>query len=198
MPRCTAWPSALLSLAVLCAAPQTSKLDRSWKPYTNAQWGYCVSYPSRWMKGDAFDGAGIFVETGIKRYSKPLGEIDIGVLPADLAVDAKAVPVNLTRDLLTQDLETHFDGLKKFERAESIEILEKREIQVLGNSALFTKDRYYDPQERATWVEEILFTRHKGALYRLELECRDDQLERFEPVFHTFVSTFRFECAESQ
>jgi len=192
MPRLTAWPSVFLSLAVLCAAPQTSKQDRSWKPYTNLQWGYCVSYPSRWLKGDAFDGAGIFVETGLKRFSKPLGEIDIGVLPADLTA-AQALPIKLT-----DDLETHFDGLKKFERAESIEILEKRELQILGSPALFTKDRYYDPQDRATWVEEIIFTRHKGALYRLELECRNDQLERFEPVFQTFVGTFRFDCAVAQ
>lgn len=182
----------MVSIALLCAAPQPAKQDRTWKPYTNSQWDYCISYPSHWLKGDAFDGAGIYVETGVKRYSKPLGEIDVGVMPAEVE-SAVATPVSLV-----ENLQVHFDGLKKFERAEAIEVLEKREMKLAGSSALFTKDRYYDPQERATWIEEIIFTHHKGALYRLELECRDDQLERFEPVFQTFVSTFRFDCSVAQ
>lgn len=171
-------------------AGTAAKQDRSWKAYENAQWGYCVSYPSHWLKGDAFEGAGIFVASGAKRFSKPLGEMDIGAVPASAASAA-----SLT---LVDDLETHLDGLKKFERAENLEILEQREMQILGNSALFTKDRYYDPQERAAWVDEIVFTEHKGALYRLELECRADQVERFEPVFQMFVSTFRFECGSGK
>lgn len=195
MPRKGTWVFGLVPVVVLCAAPLAEKQDRAWKLYTNAQWGYCVSYPSRWLKGDAFEGAGIYVETGLKKYSKPLGEIDIGVLPAAAGSVARATPVSLIQDSFVEDLEIHFDGLKKFERAERIEIMEKRETQILGNSALFTKDRYYDPQERATWMEEIIFTHHNGALYRLELECRDDQLPRFEPVFQTFVSTFRFDCS---
>lgn len=176
------------------AAPDAPlKQDRSWKPYTNAQWGYCVSYPSRWRKGDAFDGAGIFVETGSRKSSKPLGAIDVGALPEPNA------PVRLTQPVnLLNDFETHLDGLKKFERAESVVILDKREVEILGGSALFTKDRYYDPQDRADWAEEIIFTRHKGTLYRLELECRADQLPRFEPVFNLFVRTFRFDCAPVQ
>ena len=195
MPRKSAWWLGVVSMAVLCAAPLTEKQDRTWKLYTNAQWSYCVSYPSRWLKGDAFDGAGIYVETGVKKYSKPLGAIDVGVLPAEAGAVARATPVSLVPDFFVEDLAAHFDGLKKFERAESIEILEKRQIELVGSSALFTKDRYYDPQERATWIEEIVFAHHNGALYRLELECRDDQLPRFEPVFQTFVSTFRFDCS---
>lgn len=166
------------------------KQDRSWKPYANPQWGFCVSYPSRWVKGDAFEGSGIFVETGAKKLSKPLGEMDVGALPnADAEPPALARPVNLL-----DDFEVHLDGLKKFERAESVEILDKKEIEILGGPALFIKDRYYDPQDRANWAEEIIFTRHNGLLYRLELDCRADQLPRFEPVFNLFVRTFRFDC----
>lgn len=179
----------LICVAQAFASGQAPKQDRSWKPYENAQWGYCVSYPSRWMKGDAFDGAGIFVATGLKRFSKPLGEIDVGALPA--ASEADARPASFT---FVDDLEAHLNGLKKFERAESLEILEKRGMQVAGVPALFTKDRYYDPQERASWIDEIIFTERKGRLYRLELECRADQVERFEPVFQMFVGTFRFDC----
>jgi hypothetical protein len=177
----------LLFLAQLVAfSGQAPKQDRSWKAYANTQWGYCVSYPSRWLKGDAFDGAGIFVATGEKRFSRPLGEIDVGALPASRPQDS-----SLT---LIEDRDAHLEVLKKFERAESLEILEQREMQVAGAAALFIKDRYYDPQERAAWIDEIIFTERKGTLYRLELECRADQVDRFEPVFQMFVGTFRFDC----
>jgi hypothetical protein len=189
MLRKSSWWVVFACVAVACAGSSTEKQDRAWKAYANPQWGYCVSYPARWLKGDAYDGAGIYVKTGLKKFSRAVGEIDIGVIPDEAAPAVRTAPVKLV-----DDLETHFDGIKKFERAEGIEILEKREMQLVGDSALFTKDRYYDPQERAKWAEEIIFVRHKGALYRLELECRDDQLARFEPVFQRFVSTFRFDC----
>jgi len=163
------------------------KLDRAWKHYRNTQWRYCVSYPSRWLKGDAFDGAGLFVETGAKKFSKPLGEIDIAaILPSDTA-HAQTVD-------LGHDLEAHFEVLKRFERAERMEVLEQRRMQFLGYAAIFMKDRYYDPQERATWLEEMLLVDRKDSLFRLELECRADQAARFEPVFTQVVDTFRFDC----
>jgi hypothetical protein len=164
------------------------KQDRSWKRYYNPSFGYCVSYPSRWLKGDAFDGAGLFVKTGVSKYSRPLGAIDFGVLDSPPA-DARLAPVNLV-----EDWRVHLAGLKQFERAERMEILEQRELKFLGHSALFTKNRYYDPQERANWAEEILFINRNGTLYRLELECRLDQLGRFEPVFSQLMNTFQFDC----
>ncbi len=173
---------AVLSLAgVFAHAGSTPKQDRAWKRYYNQQWGYCVSYPSRWVKEDAFEGAGIFVESGVKKYSKPLGEIDIGARSA----------ASVT---LIDNVQAHLEGLKKFERAQKLELLDKREMQLFGSSALFTKDRYYDPLERASWVDEIVFASRGQTLYRLELECRADQLTRFEPVFTYLVSTFQFDC----
>jgi hypothetical protein len=166
------------------------KLDRSWRTYHNGEWGYCVSYPSRWLRGDAFDGAGLFVETGVKKFSKPLGEIDVIALPDPTTAD-QGSPVPLT---LVESLQVHLDGLRRFERAEQIEVLESRPMQLVGASALFTKDRYHDPQDGSSWVDEIVFAKYKGRLYRLELTSQTDQLPRFEPVFARVVSTFRFEC----
>jgi hypothetical protein len=93
------------------------------------------------------------------------------------------------------NLQVHLDGLKRFERAERMEVLEQRKLDLEGNPGLFTRDRYYDPLERANWIEEIVFAKHKDVIYRLELECRSDQLERFQPVFEHVLSTFQFECA---
>jgi hypothetical protein len=165
------------------------KQDRSWKRYYNPSFGYCVSYPSRWLRGEAFDGAGLFVKTGASRFSRPMGAMDFAVLDSP-PVGARLAPISLI-----EDLRVHLAGLKKFERAERMEILEQRELKFLGHSALFTKNRYYDPQERANWAEEILFINRNGTLYRLELECRLDQLGRFEPVFSQLMNTFRFDCA---
>lgn len=191
--RIVAWLGAVLCCVVLSPIVEAFKTaspprqDRAWKSYRNSQWGYCVSYPSRWLKGDAFEGAGLFVATGEKKYSKPLGEIDVTALVPAGGVGNQSVA-------LADDLETHFNVLRRFVRAERVEMLDKRQMEVMGNLGLFTKDRYYDPQERATWLEELVLVTRKDALFRLELECRADHAERFEPVFAHVLQTFRFDC----
>jgi len=165
------------------------RLDRSWKRYRNSEYGYCVSYPSRWVRGEAFEGAGLFVKTGLKKFSRPIGAIDFEVLASE-PKDARMLPVNLA-----ESLQDHLDGLQKFERAERMEILEKREMQVQGSAGLFIKHRYYDPQERATWIEEVLFVNRKETVYRFEMDCQASQIERFAPVFEYLVSTLQFDCS---
>jgi hypothetical protein len=185
------WRTTLLcgfAFSSLVLAGSAPKQDRTWKRYTNPGFGYCVSYPAHWLAGQAFDGAGLFVKTGVSRFSRPLGAIDFGVLDSPPA-DARTAPISLV-----EDLRVHMAGLRKFQRAERVEVLETREMQFRGHSALFTKNRFYDPQERATWAEEIMFVNRNGTLYRLALECRADQLERFEPVFSHLLGTFQFDC----
>jgi hypothetical protein len=165
------------------------RLDRQWKRYRNSEYGYCVSYPSRWVRGEAFEGAGLFVETGLKKFSRPVGAIDFEVL-SSVPKDARALPVSLA-----ESLEDHLAGLQKFERAERMEILEKREMQVQGSAALFTKHRYYDPQDRATWMEEVVFVNRNENLYRFEMDCRAEQFRRFAPVFEYLVGTVQFDCS---
>jgi hypothetical protein len=174
-------------------ADSPPKQDRSWKHYRNQQLGYCVSYPSRWLKGDAFEGAGFYVETGLKKYSRPLGEIDVGVFPPTSTDAPYTASVSLT-----ENLQAHLEGLKTFERAKDMEVLEKRSIQFLGSPALFTKDRYYDPLDRRTWIDEVVFVQRGNRLFRFELECNADQLARFEAVFTRLLSSFQFECGIAQ
>ncbi|MBV9265302.1 MAG: hypothetical protein JO061_03950 [Acidobacteriaceae bacterium] len=156
------------------------KQDLSWKRYTNKTLGYCLSYPARWVRGEAFDGTGMFFETGVKKFSLPIGEMDIGVSSAT--------------DELPQLVAIHLDGIKKFQRARDMEILDRRTLNLAGAQALFTKDRYTDPLEKENWIEEFVLARYKNALYRLEMVCRAEHVERFEPMFSRFVKTFRFEC----
>jgi hypothetical protein len=165
------------------------KPETSWKLYRNKRWGYCVSYPSRWLKGEAFEGSGIFVKTGVKKHSRPVAAIDVGAFANPPEAPAEATPISLI-----ENFQLHVEGLKKFQRAERLEILEKRAIDLAGHSALFTKDRYFDPLDGATWVDEIVLVSRNQTLYTLELECRSDQLARFEPVFSHFVTTFEFDC----
>jgi hypothetical protein len=168
-----------LASAWCAKIPSTRRLDSAWKRYANDDLGYCVSYPSRWLRGEAFEGAGMYFETGTKKYGRPAGEMDISAF-SDLK------PVDY--------LETHLEGLKKFERAQNLKVLEKREMPLLGTVALFTKDTYFDPQDRTDWVDEIVLAKYHGVLYRLELECRADQVSRFEPLFAQFVQSFRIDC----
>ena len=62
-----------------------------------------------------------------------------------------------------------------------LETLAQQRLKVQGFTALYAKNRYYDPLERSTWVEEVVFVERKGELYRLELQCSPDQIDRFEP-----------------
>ncbi len=190
------WRKLLLcSLAFTCVVAARShgnndqKQDRSWKHYRNSDYGYCVSIPSRWMKGEAFEGAGLYVEAGMKMTSRPLGAIDFEAI-ANSPKDARMLPINLA-----DSLQDHLAVLQKFERAERMEILEKRETQVQGSNALYTKHRYYDPQERATWMEEVLFVNRNETVYRFELDCRADQIERFDAVFEHLLGTVEFDCS---
>ncbi len=164
----------------------TPRADRGWKRYTNTQWGYCVNYPRRWQRGDAIDGSGIYARTGVTKRSLPAGAVDITAFN-----DAPAAVKNVS---LSSDMEADMDGLRKFVRAEETRILEQRQMTIAGADALFLKAKYFDPREKSFWVEEIILTRRKGRLYRLELQSRADQMRRFEPVFVRFASSFQFDC----
>jgi hypothetical protein len=175
------------------SSASAAKQDAVWKRYYNAEAKYCVSYPSHWYKADAFDGSGLYVIAGVKKHSRATGEIDLGIVDSA----ASANQAHATAIKLTDDFASHLDVLKKFERADRVEVLDQHTTQVAGNPALFTKDRYYDPQDRSTWLEEILFVQRNQDLYRLELECKADQIARFEPVFSQFVNSLEFDCVNS-
>jgi hypothetical protein len=170
------------------AAKPIPKQDRSWKPYRNAQAGYCLSYPGRWRRGEAFDGAGFYVATGVSRYSRPVGEIDV-------AVFANPGEVHSADTSLSDDAQQHLQGLVTFERAEKMQVVERRSLQFLGSPAFLTKDSYYDPQGKEVWSDEVIFVEYEGRVFRLELECRKDQLDRFQQDFDRLLSSFRFSCS---
>lgn len=176
-------------LLLLVNAGTTPKLETSWKHYQNKQWGYCVSYPARWSKAEAFEGSGMYVKTGLNKHSKAVAEMDINALPNRLNDINHATPISLT-----DNFRLHLEDLKRFQRAENLEVLEDRPTQLYDTPALLTKDRYFDPQDGSSWIDEIVSIERNQTLYTLELECRADQLARFEPAFNHFVGTFRFNC----
>src|SRR5438132_1321273 len=106
--------TVVLSFALACAfsglassGEGVPRLDRVWKRYLNRSVGFCLSYPGRWRKGDALDGAGFVVATGVKKYSLPIGSMDVTALPDE-------VPhVTPTGMLLTDDFRNHLEGLRK-------------------------------------------------------------------------------------
>lgn len=180
--------------------PHTERNDKVWKRYRNAELGYCVSYPARWAKGDAFDGSGLYVRTWNRQTPNSTGAIDVGPvnLPSD-AADSKLKPVILKTADLDEGLAEHIAGLKKFVRAERMEVLTQQHLTVQGSEALYAKDTYYDPLERKTWVEEVVFVQRSGvgrnaSLFRLELQCPPDRIDRFEPVFAYLVNSLEFDC----
>jgi hypothetical protein len=76
-----------------------------------------------------------------------------------------------------------------------MEMLEKRAVQVQGSNGLFAKHRYYDAQDRGTWMEEVMFVNRNDTVYRFELDCRADQFDRFGAVFEHLMGTVQFDCS---
>lgn len=164
--------------------------DKAWKTYLNKEIGYCVSYPSRWIKAVGFEGTGISVTTGKTRYGLPIASLDITNISDEVASDT--VPTKTIN--LSDDYETHLSGLKQFVKAEQIETLEEKPLAISGLNALFTRARYYDPKEKTGWIEEVVFTRHNAMTFRLELQTKASSFARFQPVFQRFVDSFQVEC----
>jgi len=75
-----------------------------------------------------------------------------------------------------------------------VEILERRTITLSTSPGLFVKIRYLDPRDRKFWIDEVIFARHQHLSYRLELESRADQIQRFEANFTQFVNSFQMDC----
>src|ERR1035441_5155347 len=105
----------LLIFALLLAAPGfagngtgRSKQDSSWKRYANKDFGYCVDYPAKWARDNAFDGAGMYFETGVKKFSMPIGEMDVNASPSP--------------EGLAETVDVHLQGLRKFQRAQKMEV----------------------------------------------------------------------------
>lgn len=139
-----------------------------------------MEYPKHWIRSDAAGETGIAFSTGEKRYSMPVGEIDVTVLT--------------TPDDSSQLLQAHMEGVKKFVRAEEMQILDSENITVDGTPATLMKDRYRDRLEKQDWTEEIIYARHDDKLYRLEVVSRSDEAARFQLMFGRMVRSFSFEC----
>lgn len=190
--RLTLALAACLAISLPNRANPIPRQDRTWKIYFNRQIGYCVSYPARWLKSDTFDGAGLAVATGTRKRSPiPIGSIDVSALPAN---GPEVRPASLS---LTEDVDVQVEGLRRFARAEQLELVEKREIVLGTNSGIFVKIRYLDPRDRKVWVDEIIFAHRNRLTYRLEMETRADQLERLEAVFARFVNSFKMDCSSA-
>ncbi len=171
---------ACFSLAGSALAGLFPRQDRSWSNYYNPKANYCVDYPSRWITGDAFEDFGFY----LKPDDKYLTEIDV-----------TALPDHNSATTLIEEFQAHIDSLRKFELAGNIQILARREILLFGSPALSTKYSYFDPQNSATMLDEVVFAIHAGILYRLELATRaGDQRKRFEVVFQRLITSFRFDC----
>src|ERR1700752_4990683 len=92
---------ALFALSWLIApayAGSQHSLASAWKQYYNPNARYCVSYPARWYKADAFDGSGLYVMTGTKKHSRATGEIDIAFFANPAGIQARAATISLKDD----------------------------------------------------------------------------------------------------
>jgi len=179
----------LLAIADFSPAGSVLRQDRAWKVYLNRTNGFCISYPSRWAKSETYDGSGLAVTSGMKKHSPiPVGSMDVS------AFASSGPQVHSVSLALDDEFDLQLAGLRKFARAEQVEILEKRTVTLGTNPSLFVKVRYLDPRDRKFWIDELIFARDQHLSYRLELESRADQIQRFEANFTQFVNSFQMNC----
>ncbi len=123
-----------------------------------------------------------------KFSANPLGGIDV-------SVQEQLDPVQRAASFdLANSLQFHLESMVKFQHAQRMQIMEKRLMTIADSPALFVKDQYFDPLERAAWLEEVIFASRGNQLFRLELVCRAKEAERFERVFQHVVESFSFHC----
>jgi len=125
----------------------------------------------------------------MKKHSPiPVGSMDVSALAIP------GIQVRSASLALDDDFDVQLAGLKRFARAEQVEIMERRTFTLAASPSLFVKIRYLDSRDRRLWIDEVIFTRRDGLSYRLELETRADQLQRFEANFAQFVNSFQMNC----
>ncbi len=178
---------SVLALSTAVGAQNQPRQDRAWKHYVDKQAGYCISYPSRWIRGDRSEN-GLYFTTGVTRYSTPIALLDVSTTADDTSLSS-AVPVSLTTDY-----QSHVEGLEKFIRVNGVQTLDQRKLTVGGQPALFTRAQYADPKEKSNWMEAIVLLHREHMLYRLELQSQARSWSRFEPVFQHFVDSFQTDC----
>ncbi len=146
------------------------------------------------MRDRAYDGAGLFVRTGVTKFSaSPSGGIDVSVQ------ERRTSPIGRGASLdLADSLQFHLESMVKFQRAQEMQVMERRPMTIADSQALFIKDQYFDPLERDSWMEEVIFASRGDQLYRLELVCRTKEAERFQRVFQRVVDSFSFHCADTR
>ena len=178
----------LLAYTAMLPAQNQPRQDRAWNHYVNKPAGYCISYPSRWIRANEPAEGGLYVTTGATRYSTPIALLDVSATADDPAENG-SVPLSLVADY-----QSHVAGLEKFIRVSDVQTLDQRKLTVGGQPALFTKAQYADPKEKSDWVEAVVLLHRDHTLYRMELQAQARTWSRFEPVFQRFVDSFQTEC----
>ncbi len=179
---------AMLASSALMSAESQPRQDRAWKHYVDKGTGYCISYPSRWIRSNEHAAGSFYVTTGISRYSMPIALLDVSTTAEDTQ-EGSAPPVSLD-----SDYQSHVEGLQKFVRVSDLQTLDQRKLTVGGQPALFTRAQYADPKERSDWMDAVVLLHWDHVLYRLELQSKATSWPRFEPVFQHFVESFRTDC----
>ena len=75
-------------------------------------------------------------------------------------------------------------------------MLETRAITLGDLNGVLARNRYFDPQDATPWIDELVVVaqRDNEKVYRLELECRADAVQRFEAVFTRVLNSFHVDC----
>lgn len=194
----------ILAFAIVLRATAISaggtKQSAQWSHCRNARWGFCVDYPASWKASEAKDGSGIKLYPRANEKASSATYISIGGLPDQPDVGNANIVLDDSPPL---DLEGNFmralDGLREYDHATDIRVLEKRKLAFQGYGALSTKYEYRRGADATLWQSDTIWINKEYIIFTATLFGRPEELRNLEPVYQDIVKHhFRLVCAEAQ
>ncbi|MGH9689468.1 MAG: hypothetical protein ACRD5K_20580, partial [Candidatus Acidiferrales bacterium] len=164
-----------------------------WTRYVNARWGFCVDYPKDWKAEFGTDGSGIELHPYPAQDPSKATYISIGGLPDQPDVDNANIVLDDSPPLdLEGNLTRTLEGLREYNHASGIRVLQKRQLGFHGYNALSTKIGYRTPPNDTEWIDETLWINKEYIIFTATLLGQPEQVRRLEPVYRDII-THRFQ-----
>lgn len=190
-----------IALSCIGASDANGRSPTTWTRFANAQWGFCVEYPSTWKAEALADGSGVNLYPFPTEEPSDATSIEISGLPNQ--------PRDMDNPLIVYDdsppltLQENFKrfvrSLREYDHASDIHVRRKREATFQGNPALDTTVQYIAPPDQAHWVQKTLWVnKDEAIIFTASLVGRPEQVRELDPIYNEVVHhRFQLACGPS-
>jgi hypothetical protein len=155
--------------------------------YLNANYNFCIDYPSDWRTSEPFDGNAVaLVQLNVQGY--PRTEITVGG-----RVNQPSEHDETRGETLQEIWDSGVKALAEYGKPTDVSVIEQKRVSLAGYPALATKYEYKTSGQR-WYVQEIVFITRSSAVFELALTCRPEEVQQLTPVFDAVVGSFKIRC----